>query len=224
MAMFMDTNGQKATIASNAALDLTGNDFAFSLWTQGASAGAYQMFMTRGDTTSGFFFLYYNSPYTIYFQYFASGSPTTYEVTPDEDLSAGGLYHIFMAKYSGNLYFYVNGALVDSAVSYTTDSPSISASLEIGSSAAYNQPHLGSLADVRVYVSPAWIAAHASIAQTIYNEQGDDGITEGMVVRLPFDGTDGATITATENIGSLATQPGLTGSPVFKKIQLRGGC
>jgi hypothetical protein len=109
--------------------------------------------------------------------------------------------------------------LVGSAVPYSTDSPSIVAPLEVGSCFAYGQPHQGSLADVRYYVNPSWIANHAATAQDIYTAQGTDAVTDGMIIRLPFtEGVDGEPIIDTFNTGSLATQPVIEGSPVYKRI------
>ena len=215
-------------VGYTSALETAGVDWAMMFWIKTADGGTNPIMADRFTypPLNGWNHVLTTAGTSISYTNYSGGSVTFTRTEGIPDIIDGGLHHFAMVcDNSANiLYFYVDGVLDNSVGSYV-DPAATSQSLTIFNQhdvPAYTQGLKGIGSDFRLYTSQGWTAARDSIIKSIYESEGNDDITDGLVVRANPEGPDGSTITVVPNLGNSGGSVSIGNSPVYAALELNG--
>lgn len=217
-----DSNPDNLVTSSTGSVTDVSNSYLLSAWFKGTKADNLP-FSKAVWNSGGFSFALNNSiPITFLFHF----SPSQRAYGGPADYSSW--INVVFARYSGNMYQYVNGDLVTPNQSWAMDSYDISpvtCPIQIGGVGYFSwSPFAGSIFDARIYKAPSFISEHATIAKIIYEERGGDNITDGLVWRsCLMDGGDGSNVSTAidASINGLTLAPN-SGTPKWSAEAFRG--
>ena len=195
----------------------TGN-WAISFW--GSFSAVNQRFLNKNNATTNGFDMFTNANGWIILFFVGDSSNFSNQTTNMTD----NTYRHHLFYYNGStfeIYYNAVSKAVTPAGTYT-GAVSNANNLNIGYSPVFGTTAFsGSLHDVRLYNNISLDGA--TLAKILYEEKGNDNITEGLVTRAALEfGPDGSTVGVTTNLGSSGGTFAVTNTPTYEALPLGG--